>query len=81
MELVHEFKKELKARGMEKEYRAQRTGCLDICEHGPSVVVYPDAVFYGGVTVNDVKEIVEKHIAGNEVVSRLKLDFSTTADV
>lgn len=74
-ELVQEFKKQLKERGMDKSHRAQRSGCLDVCETGPSVVVYPDGVFYGGVKPSDVAEIVEEHIVNNRPVDRLKVDF------
>ena len=31
--------------------RANKAGCLDQCEHGPTVVVYPEAVWYGHVTL------------------------------
>ncbi len=47
------------------------TGCLGPCMFGPTVVVYPDAVWYGRVTPNDVQEIIEKHIIGGEPVERL----------
>ena len=53
--------------------RANKSGCLDQCEHGPTVVVYPDAVWYGGVTEADVAEIVERHLVGGEPVERLRL--------
>jgi (2Fe-2S) ferredoxin len=49
------------------------SGCLDQCEHGPTVVVYPDAVWYGGVTPNDVDEIIESHIVNGKPVERLML--------
>jgi (2Fe-2S) ferredoxin len=75
MELVQEFKKQLKERGLGKDYRAQRTGCLDTCELGPSVVVYPEGVFYGGVTPADVQEIIDSHIVNDVPVERLKLEF------
>ena len=65
------LKAELKARGLSTEVRANNAGCLDQCERGVSVVVYPEQVWYGGVTVDDVAEIVERHIVGGEVVERL----------
>jgi (2Fe-2S) ferredoxin len=65
------FKKELAARGLHRTYRANNAGCLDACEHGVSVVVYPDAVWYGHVTPEDVPEIVERHLIGGEPVERL----------
>jgi len=65
------FKKGLKERGLNRIVRANAAGCLDACGFGATVVVYPDAVWYGGVTVNDVEEIIEKHVIGGEVVERL----------
>lgn len=56
--------------------RAQRAGCLDACEHGPSVVVYPEGVFYGGVKPEHVDEIVEQHLIQDRPVERLIIDFS-----
>ena len=41
--------------------------------HGPTVVVYPEAVWYDGVTPDDVEEIVESHIVGGRPVERLRL--------
>ena len=64
------FKKALAERGV-KRVRANKSGCLDQCEKGPSVVVYPDAVWYGKVTEADVNEIVEQHIIGGTPVTRL----------
>ncbi len=65
------FKQELDARGMKQAVRANAAGCLDACERGVTVVVYPEGVWYGGVTVGDVAEIVEQHIAGGKPVKRL----------
>lgn len=67
------FKKELAARGLKGSVRANRAGCLDQCEHGPTVVVYPDAVWYGKVRVEDVAEIIESHIVQQQPVTRLLL--------
>jgi (2Fe-2S) ferredoxin len=67
------FKKALAARGLNRMVRANRAGCLDQCEHGPTVVVYPDAIWYGGVAESDVEEIIESHILGGRPVERLRL--------
>jgi (2Fe-2S) ferredoxin len=67
------FKKALAARGLNRTVRANRSGCLDQCEHGPTVVVYPEAVWYGGVAESDVDEIIESHIVGGRPVERLRL--------
>lgn len=67
------FKKELHARGLKSKVRANKAGCLDVCEHGPNVVIYPEGVWYSHVTKEDVTEIIEKHIIGGEVIERLLL--------
>jgi (2Fe-2S) ferredoxin len=67
------FKKALAERGLNRHVRANKSGCLDQCEHGPTVVVYPDAVWYGGVTEGDVDEIVDEHIVAGRPVARLRL--------
>ena len=68
------FKKELSSRGLKETVRANKAGCLDQCEHGPTVVVYPEGVWYGGVKAEDVAEIVESHIMNDAPVARLMLD-------
>lgn len=67
------FKKALASRGLQRRVRANKAGCLDQCEHGPTVVVYPDAVWYGFVTEADVDAIVDEHIIGSVPVERLRL--------
>lgn len=67
------LKAELKKRGISKIIRANNAGCLDQCEQGITMVVYPEQVWYGHVTVADVQEIVEKHLVGGEIVTRLLL--------
>jgi (2Fe-2S) ferredoxin len=66
------FKRELAARGLVDVVRATSSGCLDACEQGVSVVIYPDDVWYGGVRVEDVPEIVESHVIGGRPVERLR---------
>jgi (2Fe-2S) ferredoxin len=72
-ELQRRFKQRLAERGLKAKVRANQSGCLDQCEHGPNIVVYPEAVWYGGVTLNDVDEIVDSHIVGGCPVERLRL--------
>lgn len=76
MELVKTFKKVLKEKGLKGSIRAQRAGCLDACDYGPSMVVYPEGIFYGGVKTEDVNEIVDEHLISNRPVKRLIIDFS-----
>ncbi|QSQ09048.1 NADP-reducing hydrogenase subunit HndC [Koleobacter methoxysyntrophicus] len=47
------------------------TGCNGLCEKGPIVTILPDDVFYCGVKVTDVDEIVENTVLNNKVIERL----------
>jgi (2Fe-2S) ferredoxin len=65
------FKSRLKQLGVNSSIRANTSGCLDACEFGPSLVVYPEGIWYGGVTENDVEEIIQSHLMNNIPVERL----------
>ncbi len=71
-ELVRLFKEALNKSGLQGKVRSNKSGCLDQCEHGPMVVIYPDAVWYGNVANGDVYEIVQA-LAENKIVDRLAL--------
>jgi (2Fe-2S) ferredoxin len=75
-EIVGAFKKKLKAKNLSIKVRAQRAGCLDVCHYGQTMVVYPEGIFYVGVELSDVDEIIEEHIIHNRPVQRLVLDKS-----
>ncbi len=47
------------------------TGCLGPCALGPSIVVYPEGVWYGNVKLEDVDEIINSHLKEGKVVERL----------
>ncbi len=49
------------------------SSCLGPCRAGPTLVVYPDAIWYGGVTPADVAEIVRSHLVDGVPVERLVL--------
>jgi (2Fe-2S) ferredoxin len=53
--------------------RINKAGCLDRCDEGPCLVVYPDAVWYTFVDQHDIDEIVDSHLVGGKVVERLRL--------
>ncbi|MES2389335.1 MAG: (2Fe-2S) ferredoxin domain-containing protein [Bacteroidota bacterium] len=73
--LVAAFKEELRKHKIFVEIRAQKSGCIDVCLQGPALVVYPEGIFYGAVTISDVPEIVEEHLVNDRPVERLKLSF------
>lgn len=68
-----EFKRLVHERGLKGRMRANAAGCLDQCARGVTVVVYPEQVWYGGVKVEDVAEIVEAHLIGGVPVERLRM--------
>lgn len=72
-EVKEALKAALAARGLKGRMRANAAGCLDQCARGVTVVVYPDAVWYGGVRVEDVDELVDQHLVGGAPVERLRL--------
>ncbi len=51
--------------------RINKAGCLDRCEEGPTLVVYPEAVWYTYVDRDDIDEIIDRHIVKGEIVERL----------
>jgi (2Fe-2S) ferredoxin len=70
---VHRFLKEgVKERGLKKTIRVNKSGCFDQCGNGPMVVVYPENVWYGGVTMEKAGRILEEHLAGGRPVEDLR---------
>jgi (2Fe-2S) ferredoxin len=67
------FKKLVHERGLKGRVRANAAGCLDQCPRGVTVVVYPEQVWYGGVKVSDVAEIVDEHLVRGVPVERLRM--------
>lgn len=65
------FKAELSRRKLGPLVRANQAGCLDQCELGPTVVIYPQQIWYGGVRLEDVPRIVEETIVGGRVLEDL----------
>jgi len=57
--------------------RVNTAGCLDRCEEGPCLVVYPDGVWYTYVDESDLDEIIESHIVEGKPVERLRLPDSS----
>lgn len=64
--------KQLKLDGPGK-VRINQSGCLDRCEQGPVMVVYPEAVWYTYVDKDDIEEIISEHLQNGRVVKRLRI--------
>ncbi len=52
---------------------SEHAGCLDQCESGPVVVLYPQAIWYGGVTPDDVERILDETVIGGRVIEELRI--------
>ena len=64
--------KELGING-EGRVRINKAGCLDRCEEGPVLVVYPQGTWYTFVDNSDIDEIIDSDLVGGKVVERLKI--------
>ena len=64
--------KELKISG-KGSVRINQAGCLDRCDEGPTIVVYPEGVWYTYVDQHDVDEIIDKHLVNGQIVERLRI--------
>lgn len=57
--------------GLQDKVEIHQTGCFGLCEVGPNIEVYPQGIFYCGVHLEDVDEIVESHFKNGKIVERL----------
>jgi len=69
--VIDALRRELGARRLMDEVQVTVCGSLGVCERGPNMVVYPEGIWYSGLTPQDVPEIVEKHFQQGQVVERL----------
>jgi (2Fe-2S) ferredoxin len=66
----------MKARAKEfglSRVRINTSGCLDRCELGPTMVIYPEGVWYHVETREDVDEVLQRHLIEGGRVERLML--------
>lgn len=69
-EIKDRFEKRIAEKGLDN-VEVSIAGCFGLCESGPNIEVYPEGIFYSRVKVEDVDEIVDKHLCQNEIVERL----------
>jgi len=69
------LKKRIKELGLAGQggVRINTAGCLDRCELGPVIVVYPQKTWYSYIDEEDLEEILQEHLIGGREVTRLKL--------
>ena len=68
-------KKRLKTLNMNGpgKIRINKAGCLDRCEEGPVLVIYPEGIWYTYIDEEDIDEIVDSHLIAGKPVERLKI--------
>lgn len=76
-EIAARFKELIKEHKLKTKVRAQRSSCLDVCEDGPTMVVYPEGIFYKNLALSDVEEIFNSHILNDKPVERLILNIKS----
>ena len=74
-EMQQYAKKRIKELGLagKGKVRINKAGCLDRCDEGPVIVVYPEEVWYTYVDRDDIDEIIDRHVIGGEIVERLRI--------
>lgn len=55
------------------QVRINKSGCMDRCEEGPIIAIYPAGVWYTYVDLEDIDEIIDSHLVGGKIVERLKI--------
>jgi (2Fe-2S) ferredoxin len=76
MDVMTKFYEELQTRNLFDEILVTGSTCIGPCDLGPTVIVYPGAVWYSRVTPDDVGEIMTKHLVEGKPVERLLMPQS-----
>ncbi len=70
LQILESIVEEVQDRMIDSDVMVTNTGCLGLCSMGPVVMIYPEQIWYGKVTPDDVEEIMDALEEG-EVVDRL----------
>ena len=71
VQIIESLKKMCNSSPLRGKVRVNRAGCLGHCRFGPVLVIYPQAIWYGQFSLEDLPEIFEKSVLGNQVIERL----------
>src|ERR1035437_10348192 len=71
LETLQSLRRALAEQGLADAVQVTTCGSLGLCGRGPNMVVYPEGVWYSGVSPNDVPELVRSHFANGNAVERL----------
>ena len=65
------FQREIQAQGLDDEVQLTPCDSIGLCGRGPNLIVYPEGVWYTGVTPEAAVEIVREHLRDGRIVERL----------
>lgn len=65
--------KQLGVANAKNRIRINSAGCLDRCDEGPVIVIYPEGTWYTYVDESDIDEIISEHLQHGRIVKRLKI--------
>jgi (2Fe-2S) ferredoxin len=61
-EAVSKLRQKVKEAKLPLKIRVQKAGCLDVCQQGPALAIYPEGIFYGNLNLEMLDQIVDEHI-------------------
>lgn len=73
VDIVTKFMEVIEDYNLSSEVMITNTGCFGICDKGPIVVIYPEGIWYGNLTEENVEQIVEDHIMNGLPVEELRI--------
>ena len=75
-EILDYAKSRVKELGLseKKQIRINKAGCLGRCAEGPSIVIYPEGVWYTYANKSDIDEIIQQHLIDGKIVERLLMN-------
>ncbi len=73
LEVYHRFKDRVKELGIRDRVMVVRTGCLKHCSQGITVAIWPQNLWYRGVTLDDVEQILRESVLERREVERLRM--------
>lgn len=74
IELHAYLKAKVKEAGLQGKIRVNKSGCLDVCEKGPALVIYPEATWYSFTSREDIDRIFEEHLILGQKIKEFSLD-------
>lgn len=67
LKVMNELNKQIAAKGIREEVEVIQTGCFGLCALGPIMIIHPDAAFYSNVEIENIEDIVERHLKNGEI--------------